>query len=283
MKNIVVGYITSISGMEKEDKIFFKLAKEKGIELVRFNIYEDLDEKQLEEKVKKCDIFYSSTAEDFVVEFIKTIEEIGKKVIPSSEAYYYCEDKWMLFLKCREHKIPVPETILLSEHIPTAKKELKNFGQWPVILKRVSGTMGQFVEKADNLSESEKIIKKFWIKGSERLPIIAQEFISSPSYRVTTIGDKIVQTALKENKGWKSTGVYASKFKRFEVDKELNSIIKKTKKIVKIDICGMDFLKQNGRWILLEVNSEPAFDFFLNDEEMLVNETINFLKKESRR
>jgi len=35
-------------------------------------------------------------------------------------------------------------------------------------------------------------------KRRGKLPIIAQEFIKSPSYRVTVIGNKIVQTTLKQ-------------------------------------------------------------------------------------
>ncbi len=53
------------------------------------------------------------------------------------------------FLKCKEHNIPTVETILLPENIESAKKELKKFNKWPVILKRIEGCMGDFVERAD--------------------------------------------------------------------------------------------------------------------------------------
>src|SRR3989344_4630358 len=174
------------------------------------------------------------------------------------------------------------ETILLSENETIAKKELKEFGRWPVVLKRVVGTMGEYVEKADNISEAIGVINKFWKKGGKNFPVVAQEFIHSPSYRVTVIDGEIVQTALKENKGWKATGVYAKKFKKFEVDEKLKKIIDKVVRISGIKICGIDFFKKDGEWIVLEINSEPGFDFFEGERRKLIGKTLNYLVKVAR-
>lgn len=186
-------------------------------------------------------------------------------------------------MKCKEHKIPTPETILLSENIPIAKKELKDLGHWPVVLKRICGTMGEYVDIAKNISDAEKIILRFWTKGNEKLPIIAQEFIESPSYRVTIIGNKVVQTALKSCKSnWKATGVYEKKFGKFDVDEELKKILKKVMKMVKINICGVDLLKKDGKWTVLEVNSEPGLDFFEDEREKLIEETLDLLIRKAK-
>ena len=245
MKKKVIGYLFSGKGPGRDEKIFLKLAKKKNIDIILINISKDIDEIKLIEKVKKFDLIYNSTAEDFAIEYVKMIENSGKKIIDSSHAYYYAEDKWEFFIKCKKNNIPTPDTILLSENIIFAKKELKKFGHWPVILKRVIGTMGEFVEKAKDMNQAEYIINKFWKKGSEKLPIIAQELIHSPSYRVLVIGGGIVQTVIKENKsGWKATGMYARHFKKFEIDKELKKIVNKITKISQIDICGIDLLKK---------------------------------------
>lgn len=283
MKRVTIGIIYSGNTFGKDEKILLELAKKKKINLVMINISKKIDEKEIEKKVRQCDIFYNNTAEEFSIEIAKTIETLGKKVIDSPEAYYFTEDKWIFFVKCKEHEIPTPETILLSENIPIAKKELKDFGHWPVVLKRVCGTMGEYVDMAENINDAEKIILKFWTKGNEKLPIIAQEFIESPSYRVTLIGDKVVQTALKSCKnGWKATGVHGKKFKKFNVDDELNRILKKVMKMVKINICGVDLLKKDGKWHVLEVNSEPGLDFFEDEREKLIEETLELLIKKAK-
>lgn len=281
MKKKTIGIISCTREIEKEGKVFIELAKKKEINLILINISEKFNINSFKRKIKKCDIIYCSIWDDFSIELTKTIEEWGKKVIETSKSYYSTEDKWMFYVKCKKHNLPVPETILLSENITNAKRELKEFGRWPVVLKRTSGTMGEYVEKAKSIGEAEIIIKKFWKKGSEKLPIIAQEFIKSPSYRVTLIGNKIVQTALKKNNaGWKATGVYAKKFEHFKIHRKLEKMVKKLTKLLDIKICGVDMLNKEGKWLLLEVNGQPSLDFFEEDTEKLVEETLDLLIKE---
>lgn len=279
MKKVGIGYLFWDQEKTNKDlKIFKKVAKKLNIELIPLNIMNNVEE-DIEEKAKKCNIIFNNSAEEFTIEVIKTLENLGKKVIDSSKAYYYLEDKWMFFLKCKKYKIPTLNTILLSENINLAKKELKSFGTWPIILKKVEGSCGDFVEKADNLIEAINIIKKF--QSSGKLPIIAQEFVHSPSYRVTIIDKKIIQTAIKQSNNWKCTGVYAKKIKKFEIDKNLRKIINRVTKNMKIKICGIDLLKKDGKWLVLEINASPGLDFFKNKEEEIVKEILNFLKKKA--
>jgi RimK family alpha-L-glutamate ligase len=282
MKKISIGYIFNEANLKTEDKLFRESAKKKGVELIMINTNKYLTEEDIEEKIARCDILFNNSTEDISMEITKTIEELGKKVIEPSEKFYYFEDKWMFFLKCFKHKIPTLKTILLSENIPVAKKELLAFNHWPVILKRVQGNNGEYVAMAKTTSEAEKIMKRFWKKGSERLAIIAQEFASSLSYRVTVVGGKIVQTAIRPGHGWKKTGNHSNHIGKFKVDKELEKIIKKTVKVFGISVCGIDFLKKDGKWLVLEINAQPGLDFFLHDRKRLVGEILDFLKKEAR-
>ncbi len=220
MKKRTIGFILTGSkrGREyQEEKIFKNLAKERGINFVSFNLDEEINEAEIEKKSRQCSLVFNNTADEMAVELVKTIEFLGTKVIDSSKVFYYTEDKWMFFLKCQKHHLSVPKTILLSGNFHSAKKEMDNFGSRPLVLKRVQGERGDFVSRANNSREGIEIIKTFWKKGNEKLPVIAQEFIDSPCYRVTLVGDKIVQTAVKLGRGWKKTGAYAEDFDRFKV------------------------------------------------------------------
>src|SRR5271169_6882048 len=154
MKKITIGYIFDETRLRKDEKAFLKISKKKGIRLILINAYKDLTEDEIKDKIKDCDIIYNNSAENEALEIAKTIEELGKKVIETSKSFYYDEDKWMFFLKAQEHKIPTPKTILLSQNFNIVKKELEKFKQWPVILKRVQGTNGNYVDKANNLTEA---------------------------------------------------------------------------------------------------------------------------------
>ncbi len=282
MKKPVVGFLYD-GNIDKETKIFIKLAKKKNINLILFNIFKKIDWESFNKKIKQCSLIYNNTGEPFVIEVLKTIEELGKTVIDKSSLYYDTEDKWMFYIKCKKHNIPTLSTILLSENINIAQKELKEWRKWPIVLKRINGTMGEYVDKADNIKQAVKIINRFWKKSSEKLPIIAQEFVSSPSYRATIIDKKVVQTAIKKGRSWKATGVYEKDFEKFTIDSELEKILKKITQVMKINICGVDLLKKDGKWLVLEVNCEPGFDFFKEDQERLVGLTLNYLKKECKK
>ncbi len=285
MKKITIGYIFNEPHLKNEEKSFLRIAKKKGIELMMINAAKDLDEEEIRKKIRNCDLVFNNSAETFSEEIAKTIEELGKKVIESSKSFYYDEDKWMFFLKCKKYRIPTPKTILLSQNVSIAKKELEKFNQWPLVLKRIEGTNGEYVEKADNLTEAKKIIRRFWKRGSERLPIIAQEFIlSHVCYRATIINNKIVQTAIKESKNWKESGISVYSKKKFNIDEQLKKIVRKISKAFNLHIYGIDLFKVNGKWIVLEINSEPSFDFFKNKREInrMIGLVLDFLKKKAR-
>jgi len=281
MKKRTIGYIFDNRSLTKEDKFFINSAKRNNAELILFNLDKGSDEEEIKEKAKKCDIIFNNSAEEFAIEMAKTIEGLGKKVICSSKDYYNIEDKWMFYLKCKKYQIPTPKTIILSENLNHAEKELIKFNIWPVILKRIEGTCGDYVNKADNIKDAIKIIKSFWKKGSQKLPIIAQELIKSSSYRILIIDDKIVQSIIKTNKaGWKSTGVYQKKFKKFIPDIILKKIINKLLKVTKLKICGIDLLKKGDEWKVLEINSSPGLDFVKNEQKQLIKKIIEFLIKQ---
>ena len=262
----------------REERLFLQEAKKRNMSIQLINLFKKFNEEEFEQQIKACNVIYNNTAEEFVLEPLKTIEELGKKVIDNSKLYYYTEDKWMFYIKCKEHKIPTPETILLTNNLSMVRAELKEFGRWPVIIKRIYGTCGQYVERADNLKEALVIVKRFWAKDCDKIPFIAQEFIKSYSYRVTIINNKIVQTAIKKSNRWKCTGLNSRSCDKFKVSKDLKQIINKTMQVVKINICGIDLLKKGDKWVVLEVNSDPGLDFIQSEEKKMIGKVLDFIK-----
>jgi glutathione synthase/RimK-type ligase-like ATP-grasp enzyme len=274
MKKTDIGYIYS-GKIGKNEESFIRLANEKNAEITFLDASKDLEEKDLI-NLQKCDIIFNDSGYDFAYNILKIFEDMGKLVVESTKAIRQ-ENKWNTYKICKQNNIPTPRTVLLSNDLEIAKIQLNELNEWPIILKRVKGTWGEYVEKVNNIEEALETIKKFWEKGKEKLPIIAQEFIDSFSYRVTYINNEIVQTTIKENNNWKCTGVYARSFKKFKVDLELEEIIKKIIQNFDIKICGVDFLKKNGKWSVIEVNTEPALDFFEDEREKIIEKIIDLL------
>lgn len=274
----VIGYIHS-GKLGKNENDFLRISKEKGLEVRLLNISQSIDLKELQE-MELCDIVYNDSGEDFAIEFIKIFENMGIPVMESSKAYFD-ENKWNFYEKCIKYGIPAPLTIKLSKNVEDIKKQLIEFNHWPVILKRVRGTWGEFVARANNVDEAVAVVEGFWNRGgTKHIPIIAQEFVDSFSYRVTYIGDEILQTAIKENNNWKCTGVYAKNFKTFDIDPTLKDIVQRIMKHTDIKICGIDLLKKGDEWLVIEANAEPALDFFEIERTMLIEKIIDLLIKE---
>ena len=275
----VIGYVY-YGYRTLDERFFMKIAKNKNVKLIIFNLFKKIDLKKVRKKAKSCDLFFVNSGEEKALKFVKYLESLDCRVIESLKSYYHDENKWALYLKCKKNHIPTPKTIILPKEINSALNKLEKVNRWPIVLKRIYGCQGDFVDKANNLEEAEQLIKKFNSKSKSTHPIIAQNFISSPSYRVLVIDGKIVQTALKKKGFWKKTGVYTKDFKKFKVTPTLKKIINKISKVSGIRICGIDLLKKNGRWYVLELNSSPCLAFFDNEREMLVEKIMNFLVKE---
>jgi len=278
MSKVTIGFITNHRLPDLEDKKFLRIAKKIGINLIVFNAALKFDLDLIKEDAKKCDLILNDEADYISLELAKSLEVLGCKVIEVSKSFYYTEDKWIFYLKCLENKIPVPKTTLLSTDLISIKKELKDFNQFPVVLKRVEGFHGDFVDKADNAGEAITIIKRFWEKGENHFPILAQEFVDSDSYRVMTIGGKVVQTAIKKSDNWKATGGSAMRFWKFKIDPELRQILNKLKKITDIAICGNDFAKKDGKWVVIEVNAQPSYKFFDSEVNLVIEKSLKYLK-----
>jgi glutathione synthase/RimK-type ligase-like ATP-grasp enzyme len=52
-------------------------------------------------------------------------------------------------------------------------------------------------------------------------------------------------------------------------------------KFLDIKICGIDMLKKDGKWLLLEVNGQPSLDFFEDEREKLTEAALNLLIKQT--
>ena len=47
----------------------------------------------------------------------------------------------------------------------------------------------------------------------------------------------------------------------------------------KMKVFGADLMKKNNKWVVIEINAEPAFDFFENEREKLICDVLTLMKK----
>ena len=271
-----IGYIYDTDELTKEDEMFLDAVNQMKHKVVLYSVTKSLD------RLPKCDVAINNSAETTAHELAKTLEYYGTKVVNPSNSYYYSEDKWLFYLKCKELGLNVPETKLLPVTINGCRDVVEDMGK--VVIKNVMSDNGDLVEKADDIEEASKIIKIF--RERDNAPLIAQQFLknSNKVYRVTIIGNEIVQAVIRKSTYWKCTSARQKKdYKRFDVPKQLAKQCLQLSKKLKLPWCGIDLLEDNGKFYFLEINSAPGMDFIDSDVKMLYEKLIDFADDRQRK
>ncbi|HRY62636.1 MAG TPA: hypothetical protein P5056_02620 [Candidatus Paceibacterota bacterium] len=86
MKKITIGFITNSRLLQDDEaKMFKRVADKMDIDLIFFNSADKMDIKEIEDKVKQCDLVYNDDGEHITNELAKTIEALGGKVVEPSK------------------------------------------------------------------------------------------------------------------------------------------------------------------------------------------------------
>lgn len=283
---MAIAYIYVSKRITPEEKTLFEYAKRWRIKIIPINANKHYSEKKLSLIAKKCRTGILNSAEPMSLEMAKVLEYYGTKMINPTHSFCYSEDKWMFYVKCRRHCLPTPHTILIPYNIVNARDELKKLilKSGAIIIKRVDSDNGNCVEKAKNVKEAMKIIKK--IRNRIHVPIIAQEYIKDchKVFRVLTVGDKIVQSIYKRSKGWKCTGNYfRDDSPIFKVTPNLKKMCQRAARFLNLPWCGFDLMRKNNGWVFIEANSSPGMNFIDEDIPRLYQELLKFVVKTERK
>ena len=281
--------------LNSTERNLFPLLKKK-FNLILFPIEKDIDYANLKKESKNIKLILN-TANDMpntydALEIAKTFEEMGKYVVDSTKSFYYKEDKWLFYQTCVKNHLPTPVTYYIPRNINISKTKLKNILEdSPVVFKGAFSDTGRAVKRALNYKEALKVIKELR-KKINIMPIVAQKYIphGKVSYRVTIVGNKIIQGVVKYGKTWKEGKLFwkNEKYRLFKVDNYLKKICLKAARIFGLEWCGIDLLKdKSGNWYLAEINSCPSMDFVLKDIKrsniLLVNYLFKINKSLSKR
>ena len=283
-KDTAVGYLYCNKMRDESDHLLMRQI-EKRVNVMPIMLEKQYDITSIENKIRGCKLIINySAAEPFTFEAIelsKTFEEMGKKVINSSHSFFYQEDKWMFYLKCLENSFPTPRTCLIPKEGHNEKLIRIYLDQSPLVLKAIFSDKGLCVEKVNNYSDFKEKLRKISLKNPIS-PIIAQEFIlnkNHQSVRVTLVGYKVVQSVVKYGKSWKQTGDEdKERFRKIKLDNSVIKLCEKASKAFGMEICGLDLIKSNGRWYIIEANSCPGLSFIKSDQVRIMNLIADYVK-----
>lgn len=225
--------------------------------------------------IKNNDIKINLPKADFIIYLDKDIylskllEKSGYRLFNRPDFMKLCDDKILTFITCANNGIKMPTTFagplvyfdLEEEHfkfLDTVEKELG----YPIVVKKVYGSLGQGVYLANNRNELESLYGEIC-----RNPVLFQRYVDSSkghSIRVLVIDGKVFGAFRRKNDtDFRSNfGGDAGGEKIEDINKYLDFAQNIADKL-NIEYAGIDLLDDNdGEPILCEINSNAFFEEF---------------------
>ncbi len=173
------------------------------------------------------------------------LENAGVRVMNNYKTSLIANDKWETYLLAKRLNIRVMPTYRCVEEI-----DEKAF---PYVVKSRAGHGGSEVFWAENMSELIAVKERL---DKDKIPFIIQ----SPSttlgkdMRVYVMGGKIIEGILRSNpNSFKSNFSLGGTATKFAVCEKQIEVVNKLCDYLKCDYVGVDFIIDNGEWILNEI------------------------------
>lgn len=177
----------------------------------------------------------------FSVNFIT--DKLNIRCYNKWESVKIFNDKWFTYLLCNDMGIPTVDTVKIDD------SRVVPF-DFPIVVKSRNGHGGSEVFRID----SEQELQDF--EFSNPAGYIAQQFASEPGtdVRIYVLGNEPVAAVKRTSLcDFRSNFSLGGKAELFTPTEEQLSIIKKLRSVIPTDYAGFDFIRDNGRWVLNEV------------------------------
>lgn len=193
-----------------------------------------------------------------VIEHFEMMEVFS---ILRAQALLQARDKLRSIQRLSFHGIPVPRTALLGpqeELMPV----INAIGGLPIVIKLLESTHGEGVLLAENHHQVLSIIEAFQKLGQR---VLLQEFIreaNGADIRALVIGDEVVAVMKRQA----AHGDFRSNLHRGarafmdQLTAEEENIVKKTVRIMELEVAGVDLLRSNRGPLIMEVNASPGLE-----------------------
>ncbi|MFH1695561.1 MAG: RimK family alpha-L-glutamate ligase [Candidatus Micrarchaeota archaeon] len=178
------------------------------------------------------------------------------------EGFQITNHKYFTVKVLSRENIPVPISSLAVK--PDTAIDMSHKMGYPIIIKLLSGFGGKGVMRANSENEFRpvldtlKIFKEF---------ISTQEFVKSDNYdiRCLVFGEEvhgIKRTCMPGE--WRTNVSSGGKAELVELSSSMREDALKVSAILGLGVCAVDFMEDNGKYKLIEVNFAPGFmiDFF---------------------
>ena len=195
----------------------------------------------------------------------------------SGEGLRIASNKLLTLQKCSQQNIPTPRTIYANDP-SMIDHYLEMVGGIPVVVKTLSGSKGEGVLLLDSYISAKSTLQALFKQNTS---ILIQEFLDSKGcdYRGIVVGERVVASYKRQaqkgdfraniNKGASAVPVILSQ--------EEQDFCVKCTKTLNLHTAGVDFMKDESGYQLIEVNGNYGFTIQSITGVNLGKELINFI------
>jgi ribosomal protein S6--L-glutamate ligase len=216
--------------------------------------------------------------------------EAVMKVIESSDAYcpvslksyQITNHKYYTAQELSNEGVPgILTTLCIS---PKYSKLTVTETGFPLVLKIISGFAGKGVVLVRDSSQLNSILDAIHLFEEF---ICTQQFVKSKKpgtdIRAYILGNKLITVMRKSVKGdWRSNISRGGSAKMIEASDELKEAAKKSAETLGCDICAIDMMDKQGKWVVIEANFMPG-PFMKYIGNTIVKEWIDFIYQQAKK
>lgn len=192
------------------------------------------------------------------------LEKAGYNLVNSATSIELCDDKMKTYIALSSHGILMPDTIASPLNYTDTEDEFyveveRLFG-YPVVVKEVYGSMGKGVHLANDREELKSLRSNL-----KHVPHLYQKFVGSGGrdVRVIVISGKAVGAMERiNNTDFRSNVYLGGEGRAIPLTEDLRAISENCAKILGLDYCGVDILRDGTNNYVCEVNSNAFFKEF---------------------
>jgi len=195
------------------------------------------------------------------MDLISQLEKVGIFCINFRETMEVCSDKYRTILRMAETALPAPKTALLQGESTIDFAFETVGGEFPVIVKMLSGSKGVGVFFAESWKSLRGFLQMIWKINEEEELLIQQYIDTDHDFRVHVLGDEVI-AAMKRYVipgDFRANFSLGGKVEEATLTEDEMEMCVMASKAVRATWSGVDFLKdKDNNPYILEINSSPG-------------------------
>ena len=190
---------------------------------------------------------------------LSSFERAGAFMINDRDGMLTCNNKMSSYLAFERNNIPVPRTSIVSNVKSLEDAHKRIGGQFPVIIKTMTGTQGIGVSIVNDYQSMVSVIQSLWKYKAE---LIIQEHMKFDyDIRTLVLDGKIVGCTkrIKPKHDFRSNRHMGAKTEPYKLSKDEKEAVVLASRAVGTTLVGVDHIIVDGEIMILECNGSPGF------------------------